>query len=154
MRQNGRVAASALLLSALACQPAGPLSDADIAGIEATSEAFHQAALANDWAGLAATYTEDAVLMPPNEPPIEGRADIQRWFASFPPVTAFELENIEIDGRGDLAYVRGTFMLTIAPEGMDPITDTAKFIEIRRKQPDGSWLLSRDVFNSDLGLPE
>ena len=34
-----------------------------------------------------------------------------------------------------------------------PIQDHGKFIEIRRKQPDGSWLISRDIFNSDLPLP-
>ncbi len=60
---------------------------------------------------------------------------------------------MEIAGRGDLAYVRGTYKLKIVLEGHDPIPDTGKYIEIRKKQADGSWLLYRDIFNSDVPLP-
>ncbi len=60
-----------------------------------------------------ATYTEDAVLMPPNGPAVQGRDDIQAFWESFPPVADLDLANVEIAGRGDLAYVRGTYKLKI-----------------------------------------
>lgn len=31
--------------------------------------------------------------------------------------------------------------------------DAGKFIEIWTRQPDGSWLISDDIFNSDLPAP-
>lgn len=145
-----------ILISLIGCQPSGPaaLTDADKAAIEASSQAWLDAALAADWSGLAATYAEDAVFMPPNQPTIEGRDNIQAWFESLPPVSAMEFATVKIDGAGDLSFKHGTYTMTMTPEGADPVNDSGKFIEIRRKQTDGSWLITRDIFNSDVPLPE
>lgn len=61
----------------------------------------------------------------------------------------------EMDGRGNLAYVRGAYSLAI-PMGkmMEPIHDSGKYIEMRRKQADGSWLIALDIYNCDLEQPE
>ncbi len=144
-----------LSVSLAACAGgAASLSDADIAAIEEGSAAFVAASNANDWGGVAALYTEDAVLMPPNGPAVQGRADIEAFFAAFPPFSGFTLNPVEIDGRGDLAFVRGTFSMTIEMEGMPAVQETGKYIEIRRKQEDGSWLLAVDTFNSDTPLEQ
>ncbi|MDH5203197.1 MAG: SgcJ/EcaC family oxidoreductase [Nitrospirota bacterium] len=130
------------------------LSDEDVAAIKASTEAYVQAVKSEDFTAFAALYTEDAVLMPPNQPIVQGREAILTWAEAFPPLTEFSLSAVEIDGRGDLAFVRGTYSMTIALEGApEPIQDTGKYIEIRRKQEDGSWLIARDIFNSDLPLP-
>ena len=50
-----------------------PLAAADLAAIRATDSAFASAAGSGDAAGVAANYTPDAQLMPPNAPAIEGR---------------------------------------------------------------------------------
>ena len=95
-------------------------------------------------------YTENAVFMPPHQPAVQGRAALRGWMASFPRVSRFSLTIDEIDGRADLAYVRGSYAMTLHPEGAPgPIDDVGKFIEIRKRQPDGSWLLAADIFNSD-----
>jgi uncharacterized protein (TIGR02246 family) len=131
------------------------LSDEDVAAIKASTKAFMQAVRSEDSAAGAALYTEDAVLMPPNQPMVQGRAAIQTWKEASPTYTEFNLTVEEIDGRGDLAFVRGTYSLAVVPEGApEPIQDTGKYVEIRRKQPDGSWLIAVDIFNSDLPLPE
>ena len=39
--------------------------------------------------------------------------------------------------------------MTIEVDGAS-VEDVGKYIEIRRKQADGSWLLDVDMFNSDL----
>ncbi len=152
MKRISPVAACVVLLVMAACQPPGPatLSEEDIAGIEAATQAWLEAVNAGDWAALGATYTEDAVLLPPNEPVVQGRSDIQAWFEAFPPVSDINLETEEIEGLGDVAFVRGSYTLTITPEGMDAVTDTGKFLDVRRKQADGSWLIYRDIFSSNL----
>ena len=114
-----------------------------------------QAVRSEDSAAGAALYTEDAVLMPPNQPMVQGRAAIQTWKEASPTFTEFNLTVEEIDGRGDLAFVRGTYSLTMELEGApEPIQDTGKFLDILQKQEDGSWLIAVDIFNSDLPLPE
>jgi len=145
-----------LLCFAFSCQrEAGPLSDDDVAAIKASIEAYMQAVRSEDSAATAALYTENAVLMPPNESMIQGRAAIQTWEEAGPITTEFNLTVEEIDGRGDLAFVRGTYSITVVLEGApEPIQDTGKYVEIRRKQPDSSWLIAVDIFNSDLPLPE
>ncbi len=156
MKRISPVAACVALLVMAACQPPGPatLSEEDIAGNEATTQAWGEAANAGDWAALGATYTADAVLLPPNEPAVQGRGGIQAWFEAFPPVSDFNLETVEIEGVGDLAFVRGTYTLTMTPEGMDTVADTGKYIEVRRKQADGSWLIYRDIFSSNLAAAQ
>jgi ketosteroid isomerase-like protein len=88
--------------------------------------------------------------MPPHCPACHGRAAARKWMADFPRATHFRFEYHDIDGRDDLAYVRGAYFITVQPEGApEPVEDVGKFLEICRKQPDGSWLLVVDTFNSD-----
>jgi uncharacterized protein (TIGR02246 family) len=127
-----------------------PLTDADRAAIGEVTKAFEAAARGGDWAALAALYTEDAVLLPPNAPEVEGRENIREHFASYPPLTRFSLEPLEIDGRGDLAYVRGRYALTMAVSDTQAVDDHGKYLEIRQRQADGSWLYIRDMYSSDV----
>jgi uncharacterized protein (TIGR02246 family) len=130
------------------------LSDLDVEAIKATLETYVQAVRNKDWTTVAALYTEGAALMPSNQPKIQGRDAILTWFQAFPPMTDFSLTITKLEGGGDLAYVVGTYSMTIAPEGApEPIQDIGKFIEIRHKQEDGSWQIAEDMFNSDLPLP-
>ncbi len=144
---------AASILFLLACQPAASgLSEADKAAIAKTSEAFLKAMQERDWEALGATYTEDAVLMPPNMPSVKGRAAIKAHFGEFPEVSESTLETVEVAGCGDLAYVRGEYSLTISMDDGEPIVDTGKYIEIREKQADGSWLIKRDMYSSDVSM--
>ena len=129
------------------------LSQADVTAINDVTQAFVKAALAKDWTTLAGLYLDDAVLNPPNEPAVKGRAAIKAWFEKFPPLTDFKPSNVKVDGRGDLAYVLATYTMTIAPPGAPaPVKDSGKYVEVRRRQPDGKWLIAVDIFNSDLPL--
>jgi len=146
------VSVAVLFLAMFGISVAGDLSDEDMAAIKATSEALAAAAVANDAEALAATYTEDAILLPPNAPRVEGRAAIQEYFSTFPTVTSFEINVLEVGGVGDVVYVMGTFSMGLDMGGEEPVIDTGKYLDIRKKQADGSWLFYRDMFNSDLAV--
>ena len=127
------------------------LSQADVSKINEVSQTQVKAALAKDWTTFAAVYLNDAVLNPPNEPAVKGRVAIRAWAEKFPPMTDFKLSNVKVEGRDDLAYVLGTYTMTIAPPGAPgPVKDSGKYVEVRRRQPDGKWLIAVDIFNSDL----
>ena len=150
-----RVAVAALLLTA-GCTPAGPaaLSEADKTALRAIDQRFAEAVLAKNWAEAAGVYATEASLMQPNGPAVKGRAMIQAWLEANPLISTFTVEPQEIDGLGDLAYVRGTYSMTFTPQGAPaPIEDRGKYLLIQRKQADGSWLITNEVFNSDLPLP-
>ncbi len=146
----------ALALMVTACQVPAPevvqLSDEDVASIKQVSQTLVKANQV-DWDAWIDVFTEDAVRMPPNITIIEGREAIRARAEASQPFTSFTVTPLEIDGLGDLAFARGTFTSTRAPEDADPITESGKFIQILRKQPDGSWRIFRDIWNSDLPLP-
>jgi ketosteroid isomerase-like protein len=131
-------------------QPANPLSPEDIAAIRSVNEVFGGLVVSQDFESLVNLYTEDVTFMPPNGQPVNGREDLLAWFQEFPRATQMDITVDSIDGEGGLAYVLGSYVMTIVPEGADPIQDQGKFIEIRKKQPDGSWPLAADIFNSNL----
>jgi ketosteroid isomerase-like protein len=143
--------AGELVLSAPAFLAAQGLSGADLEAQKGISSAFVRNVLARDWDAVAAMYAEDAILGPPNQPAVKGRAAIRAWFSSFPPVTAFTAADVRIDGHGDLAYGHGTFEITVMPPGAaGPIKNRGKYLDVRKKQKDGRWLYVVDFWSSDL----
>ena len=125
------------------------LSESDIQNIRELSDKFTKHMLQLNFRDLANLYTEDAVLMPPG-PTVTGRAEVQKFMEAFPTLSKFEFQIQDIDGHGELAYVRGTYLMVMKPEGApEPVEDRGKYVEIRRKQADGSWPIAIDIFNSD-----
>jgi uncharacterized protein (TIGR02246 family) len=141
-----------------ACQPgAAPLSDEDIAALNALKDAYVEAMLAGDAEALAALYADDATIMPADRPSVEGRAAIRDALQPVPGVTVQDLTftSVETDGYGDLAFSRVTWSETQVVEGMEaPITLTGKSVVIFRKQEDGSWLFTVEIWNTDAPMPQ
>jgi len=53
---------------------------------------------------------------------------------------------VEIGGGYNVAFVHGKYNAILVPEGVD----SGKYVEIWRRQSDGSWKMAIDIFNSDL----
>jgi ketosteroid isomerase-like protein len=130
-----------------------PLTDSDRASIKGIIAQFDKDMLARKVPALVAVYTEDAILMPPHAPMVRGRAAIRQFFEDFPEVTEFKQKPVEIEGEGDLAYPWGTFEMAVLPAGAAaPMKDRGKVLGIFHRQADGSWLVRRVCWNSDLEL--
>ena len=161
-----RVSLAALLLWSGGCTPApktetasmgasdaapAALSAADEAAIRAADEAWGKAATAGDGNAIAALYTDDAVLYPPMEGMVKGEAAKKYWVdftTNFSSTAQLTTESVE--GRGDLAYATGTYRMTITPKkagakAMPP--EEGKYIEVMKKQADGSWRIAHDIWN-------
>ncbi|UCC84022.1 MAG: DUF4440 domain-containing protein [Gemmatimonadota bacterium] len=153
--RNPLLAIVTIALTTTACQPpaqgADALSDEHVAAIRARQDGFVEAVLANDWAAASEIYAEDFVLMVPEAPVMQGRETWREWAMSFnATVTEYNIEIDEIDGRADLAFVRGRFSETLLFEGQtEPISGGGKFLSIWRRGADGSWLIVLEAWNSD-----
>lgn len=121
---------------------------AAVDSIRAMRRLLDEAANRADWTGAAMMHAEDAVVMLPNRPAIEGREAILKHFAGWPAVSG-GAEIVEIEPRGDLAVVRTRYRLTMKLPTGSVVTDSGKGVEVWRRQPDGRWLLSRDISSSD-----
>jgi uncharacterized protein (TIGR02246 family) len=123
----------------------------DEQAIRAQVARWLQLVKARDAAGIAELYAEDGAVMPPNAPIGKGRTAIQQTWTSMMRTPGFSLtfvpEQIVVSSSGDLALDRGTYSLTIAPDGTRQ-TDTGKYVVVWRKiGPD--WKAAADIFNSD-----
>jgi enamine deaminase RidA (YjgF/YER057c/UK114 family)/ketosteroid isomerase-like protein len=127
----------------LEASPSTGLSPADIAAIRATSDRWLTAVRTGRWEDAAMTFTTDAVLRF-GVAVYEGRAAIQKFHESMPPFDKTRVLHIdEIDGRGDMAFVSGHS--TVVPAGGGKPVVVGRYLDIRLRQPDGTWLFYRDV---------
>lgn len=105
----------------------------------------------------AAAYTDDAILMPPNHSPLEGKQAIEKHLdelGSLLQGSNFQLSILEVDVQGDTAIVRGTYSNSFTVPGMDvPTEDHGKTMNVWKRQTDGNWKLHRDIWNSNKPVP-
>lgn len=126
-----------------------PLSSTDSTAIRNLVVKEVRLVLQADWDELADQYSEDAVLMPPNESPVQGRDAIRAWFSRWPRIANLNIGPVEYKGNGDLAYLASDFSVKIEnPERPNSETEEGKLVWILRRQADGSWLKVRDIRNS------
>jgi uncharacterized protein (TIGR02246 family) len=116
-----------------------------------TADAWLERYRANDAAGMAALYTEDAQLLPPDGELVSGRAAIQEFMgaASLPAGATFEIEATETLMFGEHAWRQGIFRYGGAADGLPA---TGKFMELWKKV-DGKWLHHREIWNTDAPIP-
>jgi ketosteroid isomerase-like protein len=127
------------------------LTEEDVAAIRGSVAELVQLFLANAWDAddVAKLWTGDGMLMSPDAPPIVGRADILAMYQMFT-VTEFSMTPLEIYGRNGLAYARGEYSSTLTVKDADePISGSGKWINLWRKQADGTWLITHEIWNSN-----
>jgi uncharacterized protein (TIGR02246 family) len=137
-----------LALAALAAAAASPaLADGAAAGISAASAAWMKAVEAKDAVAVAALYTEEAQVLPPNMGPLVGREAIAAFFAQAfqMGVSSIGLATQEVFEMGDWAVEVGTYTVDVGGTEVD----RGKSLVLWRKEGDG-WRLHRDTWNSSL----
>ena len=124
----------------------------DLAAIEAFNRAYLAAINNEDIEQLSALTTEEHIMLMPNRPPLVGKqANDEANRRAF---ELFEFDEewhpVETEVAGDWAWQRGTYRVTASPRaGGEDIVLEGSFLRIYRRQPDGSWRMIRDMFNSD-----
>jgi len=110
---------------------------------------FSECVRAGDAAGLAALYTEDACLMPPNSEMVLGRKAVEGfWGATISGLGLKDaiLTTVDLVGGGDTVAELGKFVLKTHPEGGEPGETRGKYVVIYKRTDEG-WKLHWDIFN-------
>lgn len=153
-RFNRVIAAVWSLVVLTACERgASELSQRDQDAIRASINKRVQAALAADWDTWGTTLAADYYDSPPNRTPVRGREAMVAWAKTFPKITDLTVNADEITGRGDLAYARGTYTQSVTLPDGSPMTERGSFLQIHRRQPDGTWLYTHVAHHSTDALP-
>lgn len=113
------------------------------------------AANAKDSGKIAALYTEDAVLMPPNGAIVRGRANIQAFWQGMLDQGARDVSLASLGSASSRAvgYEAGTYEFAMQPAGGQPTREKGKYLTALKRGADGKWRLAYDIFNSDLPCP-
>ncbi len=157
-RMIGLLILLALLFSAcqpIVTEPMAQSSAEDVtAAINAIWDEYEASILAGDPDRWIELWEEDGVQLPPGNPPVAGREAIYDRISNDLASTAyseFAITNEDVEVNGDLAFARGNYVLTFAPKsGGEPMDLDGKYMTIFHQQPDGSWKIYRDIFNSNV----
>ena len=139
LRSGGQVLAIFLVVALTGCdrQPARVFPETAV-------KEWEQARNSRDADAMAEVYTEDANVLPPDGPVVEGRASIRTFFRNLfesRPEPA-EFDEREIVVLGNYTWRQGAYSVPLA----DGSIEYGKFIQLWKKQ-NGVWKLHRSMWS-------
>ncbi len=142
-------------LSAFACQgtPTVDAAAEEKAIRDHVAEWNNYISAKNDSA-IAALYTADAMVYPPNQEPVNGTASIRQFWAVLGTMNASLVltpTDVEVAPGGTMATEAGTWVFSAStPQGV--MTDKGRYLDVWTKV-DGEWKVSQDIWNSSNPAP-
>ena len=130
--------------------------------IKLIPNAYANGFLKEDRDAILGLFSEDAVLIPHHGvSPVIGLESIKEhfWPPDSPPfrVDKFELNQVETDGSGTLAYTRGTSEIEFSMQ-IDGVwnsySNAGNFLMIFRKNPDNNWFIAQYIWNDPIARME
>ena len=143
-----------LLALAVACsQPAPVNTDAALASLRQADSAYTRAGAAKDRAAFVGAYATDGVIYPPEAPTVSGADAIGKFVDGFLAdpafVVVFRPIDIQVSADGTMGYTLNSGDLTYTGPDKKPITEHVRDFHVWRRQADGSWKLSIDIWNPE-----
>jgi len=109
------------------------------------------ASAGKDLEKIVSYWSDDAVVIPPGQPVLAGKAAIRAYVAASLQIPGFKIhwtsEKVVFSSDGKLAYMRGTSEMTVpAPTGA-LMTLHGRGVTVWRLDPDGQWRCVVDIWN-------
>jgi ketosteroid isomerase-like protein len=96
--------------------------------------------------------------MPAAKPLISGKKAITDEWKHILAIPSFEstskLAGLDVSSAPDLAYTMGSFQARMIGEDGDLVMEPGKWLSVWKKQPDGSWRIVVDTYNTDIPPPD
>lgn len=100
----------------------------------------------------AANYADDAQILAPQHPAVQGKDAILAYFkANIDKYLGFENDTTWSLVRGNVAIEQGAYTIRNVRVGEN--VEVGKYIRIWRKADNGTWRLYRDMYSSDSETP-
>jgi ketosteroid isomerase-like protein len=146
-------------LAMLGCTEQQPAEDTRASdAVKSADAAFQQAIAGKDLNQIMSFYADDAVLMPAAKPLLTGKAAITNEWKELLAIPAFQnaskLAQVEVSASSDLAYTRGSYETRLMGEDGQLVVEPGKWLSVWRKQPDGSWRVAIETYNTDIPPPD
>lgn len=136
----------------IGCQPQAPSVD-QVAEEQKLMETSRQWAKSKTNEEYLSYWHENAVLMPPGQPALNGREDISKMLESTKDIPGFavdwEPQEAFVSQSGDVGYLIERTSFTMNDSLGNPMTEFHKAVTIWHKQEDGSWINVVDIHNQD-----
>lgn len=139
----------------LGCKPAESPAPPDTRAADAQAIRDGEAAWVNDFATkdpekVLSHYSDDADSMIPDMALMTGhdsiRAGLKQEFSDPNSTLDFHAAKVEVSKSGDMAYSQGTYSYTSTdPKTKKAVHEHGNYIEVYKKQPDGSWKAAEDI---------
>ena len=133
-------------------RPTAARAASDEKAFAATTGAFHETLRNNDVTGFMSYIDDKAIIAPPGEQPVSGKKAVQQWYKNF--LRMYRTSSLDLVGKevfvGDRwATEFGRFDWGLAPaDGSAVVRDHGTYMQVWRRQPDGTWCFAREVWNS------
>jgi uncharacterized protein (TIGR02246 family) len=132
-------------------------TEADVEAIKQWIRRYCATVTAGDFEAYRAFWTDDVVWLPPHGPTLQGievcMEHNRPYFEQYRSVEKMSVEEIEIGDRFAFVRVNYTCQGTPKAEG-EPIDEDGKGIFILERRPDGSWVSTHCVWNSNIPLSQ
>jgi uncharacterized protein (TIGR02246 family) len=146
----------AVVVGIAACSAPKPqeFGKPDIDAIKQAMQDFVTAYNAKDGAKVSLLFSGNGILMPPNASTLHGQDAIKGFYDGrfAEGATGLEVEVRDVTGNGPLAFLDGTFSLTVKPADGSEQRERGKFLIITRNYA-SKWLFEIQTWNSDLPPP-
>lgn len=120
--------------------------------VDTTAEAEKIMQLSKDWSKVASTgdvsktvsyWADDAILMSPGLPVLNGKESIKKMVEESFKIPGFRItwepQKAVVSESGDMAYIIESSQISFSDSTGKSITENNKVVTIWRKQTDGSW---------------
>jgi ketosteroid isomerase-like protein len=113
-----------------------------------------KAAASKDVEQTIAFYSDDAIVFPPNATSAATKEAIRNGWKEMLTspgfVISWQSTKVQVGKSGEMAWVSGTYGLTMNDANGKPTNDRGKYLEVWKKQTDGNWKCAADMWNSNL----
>ena len=153
------LSAFALAVSQMACTQAPPSAPPDTRAADEKTIRDYEAQWVKDFTArdmdkVVAHYADDGSVLMPNVALMTGKDAIRAGLKDTVADPAFSIDlhtvKVEVSKAGDIAYSQGTYAFTgTDAKAKKVVSEKGKYVEVYKKQADGSWKVVEDMNNPD-----